>query len=76
MESHNVIYSQGEQTLELCQRYSSCSHGRPHEGKEAKAQRLILDGVKNSLIPHLAEKKTTCEMWETRKNLYKVKNEN
>jgi hypothetical protein len=28
-----------------------------HEGKEAKAQRLILDGVKDSLIPHLAEKK-------------------
>jgi hypothetical protein len=44
------------------------------EGKEAKARRLILDGVKDSLIPHLAEKKTTYEMWET--NLYEAKNEN
>jgi hypothetical protein len=27
-----------------------------HEVNEAKAQRLILDGVKDHLIPHLAEK--------------------
>jgi hypothetical protein len=27
-----------------------------HEVKEAKAQRLILDGVRDPLIPHLAEK--------------------
>jgi hypothetical protein len=47
-----------------------------HEVKEAKAQRLILDGVKDHLIPHLAEKKTTYEMWETLKNLYEAKNEN
>jgi hypothetical protein len=33
-----------------------------HEVKEAKAQRLIVDGVKDHLIPHLAEKKTTKEM--------------
>jgi hypothetical protein len=30
-----------------------------HEVKEAKEQRIILDGVKDPLIPHLAEKKTT-----------------
>jgi hypothetical protein len=35
-----------------------------HEVKEAKAQRIILDGVKDHLIPHLAEKNTTKEMWE------------
>jgi hypothetical protein len=46
------------------------------EVKEAKAQRLILDGVKDHLIPHLAEKKTTKEMWNALKNLYEVKNEN
>ena len=34
-----------------------------HEVKEAKAQRIILDGVKDHLIPHLAEKKTAKEMW-------------
>jgi hypothetical protein len=47
-----------------------------HEGKEAKTHRFILDGVKDSLIPHLAEKKTTYEMWETLENLYEAKNEN
>jgi 2-phosphoglycerate kinase len=47
-----------------------------HEVKEAKAQRLILDGVKDHLIPHLAEKKTTKEMWDALKNLYEAKNEN
>jgi hypothetical protein len=35
-----------------------------HDVKKAKAQRLILDGVKDHLIPHLAEKKTTKEMWD------------
>ena len=33
-----------------------------HEVKEAKAQRIILDGVKDHLIPRLAEKKTAKEM--------------
>jgi 2-phosphoglycerate kinase len=47
-----------------------------HEVKEAKSQRIILDGVKDHLIPHLAEKKTTKEMWDALKNLYEVKNEN
>jgi hypothetical protein len=47
-----------------------------HEVKEAKAQRLILDGMKDHLIPHLAEKKTAKEKWDALKNLYKSKNEN
>jgi hypothetical protein len=44
--------------------------------KEAKTQRIILDGVKDHLIPHLAEKKTTKEMWDALKSLYEAKNEN
>ena len=47
-----------------------------HEIKEAKAQRILLDGVKDHLIPHLAEKPTTQEMWDTLKNLFEAKNEN
>jgi hypothetical protein len=47
-----------------------------HEVKEAKAQRLILDGVKDHLIHHLAEKKRAKEMWDALKNLYEPKNEN
>jgi hypothetical protein len=47
-----------------------------HEVKEAKAQRNILNGVKDHLIPHLAEKKTAKEMWDALKNLFEAKNEN
>jgi hypothetical protein len=47
-----------------------------HEVKEAKAQRIILDGVKDPLIPHLSEKKTTYDMWEALKNLFEAKNAN
>jgi hypothetical protein len=47
-----------------------------HEVKEAKAQRIILDGVKDHLIPHLDEKKTSQEMWDALKNLFEAMNEN
>ena len=47
-----------------------------HEVKEAKAKSIILDGVKDHLIPHLSEKKTTKEMWDALKNLFEAKNEN
>ena len=33
-----------------------------HEVKETKAQRLILDGIRDHLIPHVAEKKIAYEM--------------
>jgi 2-phosphoglycerate kinase len=44
--------------------------------KEARAQRIILDGVRDYLIPHLAKKLTAKEMWDALTNLYKNKNEN
>jgi hypothetical protein len=47
-----------------------------HEVKEAKDQSIILDGVKDHLIPHLVEKKTAKEMWDALKNLFEAKNEN
>jgi hypothetical protein len=47
-----------------------------HEVKEAKAQRIILDGVKDHLIPHLAKKKTTKEMWDALTKLYQSDNQN
>jgi hypothetical protein len=47
-----------------------------HEVKEAKSQRIIMDGVKDHLSPHLDEKKTTQEMWDALQNLFEVKNEN
>jgi hypothetical protein len=47
-----------------------------HEVREAKTQRIILDRVKDHLIPHLAEKKTTNGMWVALKGFYEAKNEN
>ena len=47
-----------------------------HEVKEAKAQRLILDGIRDHLIPHVAKKNSSYEIWNTLKGLYKAKNEN
>jgi hypothetical protein len=47
-----------------------------HEIKEAIAQRIILDGLKDPLIPHLVEKKITKQMWDALKNLCEAKNEN
>ena len=47
-----------------------------HEIKEAKALRIILDGVKDHLIPHLAKKKSAKEMWDALKNLFEAKNQN
>ena len=44
-----------------------------HEALEARAQRVILDGVKDHMIPHLAEKKTTKEMWDTLNQLFEAK---
>ena len=46
------------------------------EALESKAQRVILDGVKDHLIPHLAEKKTANDMWDVLKQLFEAKNEN
>jgi hypothetical protein len=41
-----------------------------HEVKEARAQRILLDGVKDHLIPHLVEKKAAKEMWDALTKLY------
>ena len=46
------------------------------EALEARAQRVILDGVKDHLIPDLEEKKTAKDMWDTLNQLFESKNEN
>jgi hypothetical protein len=81
MESQDVSYSQGEKIWSFVSTIVVVPSTDPidldlHEVKEAKSQRIILDGVKDHLIPHLVEKKTTKEMWDALKNLYEVKNEN
>ena len=41
-----------------------------YEEAEAKAKCMILDGVKDHVIPHIVEKNTTREMWQTLTTLY------
>jgi hypothetical protein len=43
---------------------------------EAKAKSLILDGIKDDVIPHLSGKNTAKDMWKTLSDLYQPKNEN
>ena len=37
---------------------------------------IILDGVKDHIVPHLSDKKTVVEMWTALESLYQSKNEN
>jgi hypothetical protein len=41
-----------------------------HTKKDVKAKRILVDGVKDHIIPHLSGKKTTKEMWEALVKLY------
>jgi hypothetical protein len=38
--------------------------------KEVKAKRMIMDAIKDHLIPHISEKKTTKEMFDALVSLY------
>ena len=37
---------------------------------------IIMDGVKDHIVPHIFRKKTAIEMWTTLESLYQRKNEN
>ena len=43
---------------------------------DSRAMLLIMDGVKDHIIPHLSGKKTAAEMWMALESLYQSKNEN
>ena len=40
------------------------------------AMLIIMDGVKDHIVPHLSSKKTALEMWKDLESLYQIKNEN
>jgi hypothetical protein len=46
-----------------------------HLKKDVKTRRIIVDGVKDHIIPHLSGKKTTKEMWEALVKLYQSDNQ-
>ena len=37
---------------------------------------IIMDGVKDHIVPHLSSKKTALDMWKDLESLYQSKNEN
>ena len=41
-----------------------------YEEAMVRAKCIILDRVKDHVVPHIAEKETTFEMWEALKKLY------
>jgi hypothetical protein len=41
-----------------------------HNQKDVKARRIILDAVKDPLIPHVSEKNSARKMFEALKNLF------
>lgn len=47
-----------------------------HNKKDVKARMLILDVVRDHIIPHLSRKKSTEEMWEAITKLYQSDNHN
>ena len=47
-----------------------------HSKKDAKARMLILDTVRDHIIPHLSRKKTTKEIWDALTELYQSDNHN
>jgi hypothetical protein len=47
-----------------------------HKKKEVKAKRMILDAIKDHLIPHVSEKKTAKEMFDALVSLYQSENIN
>jgi hypothetical protein len=47
-----------------------------HEAREAKAMWMILDSVRDHLVPHLSEKKSANVMFSTLTNLFQSNNEN
>ena len=47
-----------------------------YKKKNAKAKRLILDGIKDHAIPHVRGKGNAFEMWIALTNLYQSSNEN
>ena len=43
---------------------------------DSRAMLIIMDGVKDDIVPHLSGKKTALEMWKALESLYQSKNKN
>ena len=43
---------------------------------DSRSMMIIMDGVKDHIVPYLSGKKTALEMWKALESLYQSKNEN
>ena len=43
---------------------------------DSRSMQIVMDGVKDDVVPHLSGKKTASEMWKVLESLYQSKNEN
>ena len=43
---------------------------------DSRAMLIIMDGVKDHIVPHLSGKNTATNIWTTLEILYQIKNEN
>ena len=44
--------------------------------KNVRAKRIILDSVKDHIIPHVSRKDYAYQMWDSLSNLYQISNQN
>lgn len=49
---------------------TDATHLATYKKDDSKARRIILDGVKDHIVPHIAELDTTKKMWDAILNLY------
>jgi hypothetical protein len=80
LEGEGYINSHGEWVVGFC-KYHTTPLMDPkdlvvHEQKDVKARRIILDVVKDHLIPHLSEKTSARDMFLALMNLFQCSNAN
>jgi hypothetical protein len=73
LEGEGHIGSHGEWVVGVCTKVTppmDLKDLAAHELKDMKARRIILDAVKDHLIPHISEKKSTREIFVALLNLF------
>ena len=79
MEGNDQVEMVGQQDLGFCRKRDQTTDPKEleiWEDFDVKARLIILDGVRDALIPHLSGKNIAHEMWVSLQNLFQNKNEN
>jgi hypothetical protein len=80
MERADCVVVGGKRNLGHCGENLGCSHRSvllvAYTKKNVKSKRMLLDAVKDHIIPHVSGKKNSYEMWEALTKLYQSGNQN